>query len=548
MKVQTSLQKKRAWTILLSSVVFALLPSMAFSATNLALPVSPSNPYDLTTLADGNDFKLFGLNTTYANAWCVLNPELEEDETNEQALEIDAEVDDTTPYLSFKGLNLSSNAFLALRIGTIESGDYKPYALRPKDDDINKIVPRALVITTRFEPSVEPPSFDLLKNLYFSFEDSKNLNSNVVVGAAKLGICVDDDGYFYIARVVASSELSEDSSTQIIQELKFEWAQTKVAYMNKPANPVEGVTYVGNGRVDVKVESYAFRAEEDQLGFSIAYRLLIKSDVLENYVSLSNGLGYTWAATDASEGAYAIDFESIGNGEWLFPIDAASVGTIENTLDAGTLDTLNMVGFSATAGGLYKVVMEEGTPVADVNTLSTYNIGQFATYGVLTSPTFSLFSDWINRYKVTLENHLSKTTSTRSVNLLSAVGATTTEETFNAFLLDMDPKLDVVQKLHVLSIVPDGEKMVLTVAGPEGCSLKNATARAGRLYVKRAATIEGLSSEESVPVDTIVGATMATDGDHLCVTLPRQEDNIDLPFVQVTLEAIDIEINIETDK
>ncbi|MDO4528228.1 MAG: hypothetical protein Q4C03_05540, partial [bacterium] len=78
MKVQTSLQKKHAWTILLSSVAFALLPSMAFA--DLTSPVSPLNPYDLTTLAENDAFTLFDAKENYSKAWCVLNPIMAADE------------------------------------------------------------------------------------------------------------------------------------------------------------------------------------------------------------------------------------------------------------------------------------------------------------------------------------------------------------------------------------------------------------------------------------------------------------------------------------
>ncbi|MDO5462368.1 MAG: hypothetical protein Q4F99_02640 [bacterium] len=558
MKVQTSLQKKHAWTILLSSVAFALLPSMAF-ATNLTLPVSPSNPYDLTTLTENDAFTLFDATQNYSKAWCVLNPITAADEPmakdgegnvtgSTQHLLIQKD-DQGRNYLSFGGTKLSPESYLALRIGSIDGTTYTPYALKPANE--SEIITTNLVITTRFEPSSDFPEMEDLQQLYFSYADREKLNETVTFGAAKMGICVDDDGLFYVARVFANPEVSS--------QLIFEWAETNVVYMAEPTQRTNATkVYVGNGRVDVKVEARAVRAEDDR-GFVVAYRLWVKPGDADDtaYVCLSENLGYSWISKESEEVTidgvqkkinYSIDYSSHGSDDWLFPIDMAATSLVDPSslvqMDPDSLETLNMVGFSATSGGLYKVEMETLT-APDLTAVSTHNIGQFAQYGVLTASTFGLFSDWMTRYNVDLSNHLSSLTSNRSVTLLSmyetSQGCDTTEETFNAFLLDMDPSVGVVQKLHVKSVVPEGDVLTLTVAGPDGCSLKNATSRAGRLYVKRAATIAELATATSEPVDTIAGASIATmDANNLCVTLPREKGGIDMPFVQVTLEAIDL--------
>jgi hypothetical protein len=540
-----SLRKQHAWTMLLGSMALALLPSLAFGATkDLTLPVSKDNIYDLTAQTEGDVFKLFDAGKTYNNAWCVLNPSTQEEEASAQTLEIRSD-EEAIPYLSFDRSTLSQEAFLALRIGTgrVEDGTYKPYALMPLEADINKIVPRALHITSRFEPSAELPSIDLLKKLYADRENAEALEGAVFY-AAKMGLCVKDDGYFYIARVVADTDLSSGQ----VQSLTFEWAQTNVAYLPEPATPIEGVTYVGNGRVDVKVLSYAYRAAQDQNGFAIAYCLEVRKasdDPDAPYASLSEGLGYSWAIDDGGNGAYAIDFSSVGKGPWLFPLDGASVGTHENAngnMDLDTLESLNMVGFSASAGGLYKVELSEGTSVDNINTLAAaYNVGRFATFASLASPTFSLFADWVDRYDVNLSDHLSAKTRTYTMHAMYATdtGCATTEEAFNAFLLDMDPAANVTQKLTVTSVTPTVDEMVLTVTGPEGCSLKNALSRAGRLYIKRAATLGELSTAEALPMDVIDGASLAAHGADILVTLPRYNQGQETPFVQVMIDAVE---------
>lgn len=574
MKVQTSLQKKTAVTMLLSSLVVALLPSMAFCG-NLTLPISPSNPYDLTSVTVSS----FNLVTDYKNAWCVLNPLSAEDETKTQTLSIRKDADNQK-YLAFDGSTLPEESFLALRIGSISNDTYTPYNLCPEKPNV--ITHRSLNITTRFEPSGEFPSLaddekkgvGLLRQLYPDYANASNMNQAYFY-AAKLGICVKDDGYFYIARVRASDELiasMQGNQTLPSQGLIFEWVRTNVAYMDDP-NPgtstattgvdsettgQDVISYVGNGRVEIRVESYAFRADADSPHFVIAYCLSVKGPKNTDYVSLTEGLGYSWLS-NPTDGAYSIDFSSLGKNKaakWLFPIDNACVGTYDATshaqLELESLSTLNMVAFSASAGGLYKVELEEKADIPSLASLATIReVGAFAAYANLSSPMFTLFADWVDRHQVQLENHLSALSDGRTISTLGtklyseSQGCETTEETFNAFLLDMDPKEKVEQKLSVASVVPDDDCLMLTVVGPDGCNLKDAISRAGRLYVKRAATIADFATATSVPVDTIEGAAIATDtcladGKGVCITLPRKEGEKDMPFVQVTLEAAEI--------
>jgi hypothetical protein len=115
-----------------------------------------------------------------------------------------------------------------------------------------------------------------------------------------------------------------------------------------------------------------------------------------------------------------------------------------------------------------------------------------------------------------------------------------TEKSFNAFLLDMDPKVAVEQKLNVTAVAPTADKMVLTVAGPQNSNLANATKRAGRLYVARATTILNLSSAEYIPVDSISGASIGYDNGAVMLRLPRtNDDGEEMPFVKVILRAVD---------
>jgi hypothetical protein len=520
-------------------MAFVVLPSLVFAnkTADLTLPVGPNNVYDLTQLQEDDTLNLFGTQgANYANAWRVLNPTTREEESTSQALKVRKD-DEGNNYLSFDASTLSEEAFLALRIGTISNENYTPYVLKPADSETNKIITHELVITSRYEPSADLPSMELMKRLYGSYDDAIAY-SNVAFYAAKMGVCVKDNDYFYIARVKANQDLNTTVGSSL--DLTFEWVKTNIVYAPEPANPVDGCIYVGNGRVDLKVHACTYRAENDPFGFKVAYRLEIRkasNNPDDPYVSLSDGLGYIW--TDGTEaGTYEIDFTSIGKGEWLFPIDNASVGTYGNdvngNLDLETLDTWNMVAFSASAGGLYKVELLDKKEIANISELALlYNVGNFANYATLTSSNFSLFEDWVRRYDVNLTEGL--TPLTRSY-AFSASTVDKTSQTFNAFILDMDPTLDVTQKLTVTAIRPEQKEMVLTVKGPEGCSLKNAISRAGRLYVKRAASLEALANAAFEP---LVGASIATiSEEELLVTLPNK-DGEELPFVQVTLEAVE---------
>ena len=136
------------------------------------------------------------------------------------------------------------------------------------------------------------------------------------------------------------------------------------------------------------------------------------------------------------------------------------------------------------------------------------------------------------RHGVTLTDWLQKKSPVRLMAAADA-GGDLTDYAFNAFLLDMDPSLGAELRLTVTGIVPEQDVVTLTVRGPEGSSLKRATAadRVGRICVSRAETLDALAD---APIERI--DSLAFDGEgNATIVLPRGER--ETPFMKVTLQA-----------
>ena len=77
--------------------------------------------------------------------------------------------------------------------------------------------------------------------------------------------------------------------------------------------------------------------------------------------------------------------------------------------------------------------------------------------------------------------------------------------------------------------------VTLTVRGPEGCTLRDATSRAGRICVTRAETLDALSGADKELIST---PDFNSDGSATLVLKSEKP----MPFMKVTLEAsIDVD-------
>ena len=146
-----------------------------------------------------------------------------------------------------------------------------------------------------------------------------------------------------------------------------------------------------------------------------------------------------------------------------------------------------------------------------------------------------LVSDWASRYGVDMMDYATEKQALRAMAANGGMKADP-EQGFNAFLLDMDPNLDVEQRLTVTGIVPQEDgTVILTVHGPKGCNLRNAHTRAGRICVTRAETLDALSGADKELIST---PDFNSDGSATLVLKSEKP----MPFMKVTLEAsIDVD-------
>ncbi len=432
------------------------------------------------------------------------------------------ESDPQTPYASFAK---ESAAFQALGISQSATGDQIPVEMTP---DANKFRVDNIHARVIFSPTdATTLSIDDLCEMYPSAADI-----GVIPTGAKLGVFVDSNGYFCVSRArsaTPNSQQSSDEDTSFGTEgtsasIVFEYCQTDVPY-----------EAVGGGLVEVRIEflSYTDTDEaEASTGFKRAFRIWVKKDGAADTdeICLTAGKGYVWTLTPAD--AYVFDFGSLEEGDWFAAIDNAYVGMLLEThpdaaYDLYSVETLNRLAFSATAGAFYSAWMTT-SEASDASTLKTSKLFEGFTE---TQALFSLYMDWATKYSVDIEEGVYPAPATTFSLLSESESETISSEeyAYNAFLLNMDPRVDVEQRLNVTGLVFGDTEIAMTVAGPEGCDLSNLPA--SNICVRRAATLDGFATAEAVYYPT---PTPSPDGT-MVVVLPAEENNAELPFMQVTL-------------
>lgn len=391
------------------------------------------------------------------------------------------------------------------------------------------------------------PDMSMLQKMYASASDSAP-DSETYPLAAKLGLIVGPDGYFYVSRVLSgsgsSAESDSSSGTGQAADAQIEWCNTKVAY--------------GSGRIQVRFEiityNYNISATDASLAsYARAYRVWVKKPSATMWTCLTTDLGYDWmsATTDGGSGYY-IDFSR--TGDWLFFIDETVVAANPDDYSADVfddLDSLQQIGFSATDGRLYAVWLDLANENADTSVYASMSeaeltaaLGSFASYvGAPGSSTAAdVLAAWMERYGVTFSDLTGDTASTVSLASAVSLASTTstssiTESAYEAFLLNIPTDSAISHSLVVTGIVPEENQVTITVQGPafvQGTgSYKLTNLEAAEVLIRRSATLDTL--EGATP--TRYTATANSDGS-LTFVMPRAEGDVELPFMRAELSAL----------
>ncbi len=447
--------------------------------------------------------------TTLGTGWSVLNAQTEAEQNTRLDYTVTADTDGQDTYLDFANGALASTKTLYLALGISQNAadaTQLPIAMTPVAAGQFRI--DTVTAKVRFEQSAAAPELDDLRALYTDYKQQGQPNAAV---AAKAALYLGTDNHFYVAR-------ARPDETGTSEQVVFDWCRTEVDYAN-----------LGGGAVNVRFEFRTFRLTESGVDVPTrAYRIWVSNPADPTAeVCLTSGLGFPWLS-DPDNG-YVFDFSTLGTGDWFYAIDSASMqGDIGTSVEAiNALDKLNQLAFSASGGGFYSAWLSNGTSPTQ-ETVDTNDFGEFNAF-LKANPMDNLVTDWASRYGVDLMQYATPT----GRRLMAADGVDKAYD-FNAFLLDMDPKAQVAQRLQVTGIVPAADGSVtLTVRGPEGCVLKNALRRAGILHVTRAETLEGLATAASEPIS--VGELAFDDGSATMV-LPPADDGAPLPFIKVTLQ------------
>ena len=469
---------------------------LALACALCALParaqLKPGNPY----VPQADDLA--------AQGWSVLNAA--DEETQNTALSYTLGSDKDGSYLDFSAEDnpLGGLEAVYLALGIVGE-DGNPITMA-RGDDNNAFRTDNVYAKVRFERSANAPSMDDLRTMYPSYQQTGG-----TAVAPKLGLYVDADGYFCVSRIRAGKTATQE-------DIVFEFCTTKVRYAD-----------VSEGAVVVRIEFQTFAATKSAPSVR-GFRIWVRNAAADaEEICLTAGLGYRWTQDDETKG-YTFDFSSLEQGDgcdWFYAIDSAQA-MFDQNMNLTALEALNQLAFSATGGGFYSAWLALNGSALTQETLENYDFGEFNAF-LQGNPMDNLVTDWASRYGVDLMQY--GTSKTR--RFMAADGADRTHG-FNAFLLDMDPKAQVEQRLQVTGIVPAADGSVtLTVRGPEGCVLKNALNSAGILHVTRAETLDGLPTAAStvVPVDKL-----AFDGGSATMVLPPADDGAPLPFIKVTLQ------------
>ncbi len=388
--------------------------------------------------------------------------------------------------------------------------------------------------TVRFIPSDATPEVATLKRMYPSYDASQPTEGEPIPTAAKLGLCVLQDGHFYVSRVRGEGG---GETTGRPENFVFEFCQTKIRYEEPPegASDEEKKLYVGKGDVTLCVEFRTFRLPSEHgemTPITRAFRIKIKraGDDDANYVSLTAGRGYAWAEQMTDKGTdYAFDWSSLeasDESEWLYAFDGVAPfleGGLDYDLDS--LNTLSEMGFSASEGGLLEAWLEVDRTIQTQADLQGLDAARFTPYltSDINSKAFSAYADWAATYNVTLSDYLASTRA-RSASTLS-------EQAFDAFLLYMDPKSTEARRLVITGIVPEGDTVTLSVRGPEGGDLSAALGKGiSHIRLTRAATLDGLSAAKPTYYAPYLDAA-----GNVTLVLPRAEGGEERPFMKAEL-------------
>ena len=518
--------------------------------------LTPATPYDFSG-AKGDYVQL------PSGHWTVFNASRTEDEgprnywVTDSADRPDNKDDAGVAYpegmLRFQGQLADVNTYLALSIRNTDGAAFRMLPTTvPGADGIpvipveNRIRADVLHMTLCFSVSDTAPAIHALQYMYRKAEDRLPESRQLPV-AAKLGLYVGMDGYFYFTRVVP---VSEGSGTGRPQDTQILFCKSLHPYSE-----------FGSGEVTVEVEFRTFASEVieselDPSGFipqaSRAYRILIYKGPYDpakpaaEKTVLTEGRGYRLTMVDPdsnkgrTESTYVFDFSTLDQGEWIFPIDDTTAlsnpqdGTSLEAIDiyGGQLDTLDSVGFSAQSGGFVSAHLTTADALVSNTSLMSVGVdaGSFAPYLNPQAPAYDLYTSWAGRYGVNLMDYVGG-----SVVMSLDASRQLSDQAFNAFLLDMDPAAHVEQKLIVTGVVTGESTVTLSVVGPEGSNLASALNRAAALRIRRSATPEGVASAE--PRDYAFRMVpYSTDGS-VAFVLPKEEADGELPFMKVELVA-----------
>lgn len=418
--------------------------------------------------------------------------------------------------LRFNDANiLDEQAWLALGITSAAADTVlTPLSLIPEP---GKLRMDTFSFKLQFAYSDAVPEMDDLLQMYASYAGRQPADGALpLFAAAKLGICVLQDGNFYLSRV------KSQKGTGTADDLTFEFCNTGVPYSTFNEGPVtiriEFRTYLGTDPDDISVR---------------AYRVFASAEGIDE-VCLSKGLGYKWLITDTS--GYTFDFKSFeadDEASWLYAIDNAyalqvalqinpEAGYVPN-FDFDGLHTVKQVAFNATEGGFYSAWMAVNRPVDDKASLTGYQVGEFASYLKSPGAAFDTYATWASANSVILSEHLDTDSDTSGT-------------AFNAFLLNTSPEAlaGTTPALSVTGIVTDKDAntVTVTVRGPEGCDITDLPA--ARLCIRRAATLGEVATAEAQYYDVSPTAQQT-----LTVVLPyADEDGTEYPFLKACLVPI----------
>lgn len=432
-----------------------------------------------------------------------------------------------------------------LTLGIRDMDGVSRIEMRPANPAVARMRTDRIHATLRLIPSDATPDIAALKKMYPSYAESQpGPQGPPIPTAAKLGLCVLQDGHFYVSRVRGNGKVDETSG--VPEDFVFEFCQSKVRYEDAPEDtPAEEKKwFVGNGDVTICLEFRTFQLPPSEEGGMAArpptraFRILVKpADQPDSaYVSLTAGRGYAWAEQMSDQGLdYAFDwssFEASDASEWMYAFDGVMpfFETDEITYDLDTLNTISEMGFSASEGGLISAWLEMDRSVQTAADLEGLDAGAFAPYLDMNSSAFNAYADWAATYDVTLQKYL-RGKQKRLARAANGGSPTLTDEAFDAFLLYMDPESTTARRLLITGMVPEGDTVTLTVRGPEGSDLAAALQKGiSHIRFARAATLEELASAapKLYPVH-LDGAGNAT------LVLPKQENGRELPFMKAEL-------------